>query len=310
MSASSHPHDLTAFVLGCSQLGGLYRVTTDEEAQETLETAWELGVRAFDTAPHYGAGLSERRLGAFLATRPREEFTVSTKVGRLLVPTEEDTDGDEGFFGGDRCRRVLDYSRDGVLRSLEASLARLGLDRVDTVYVHDPDEHLAQTVSEALPALVGLREQGVVSHVGAGMNTVAPLQRIVAETGANGVMLAGRYSLLDRSAGPTLLPACEERDVRVVVAGVFNSGIMAEPGAGGTYDYGEAPPAVVQRAARVRELCEQYDVPVRAAAIQFPLRHPGVTQVAVGCRGRGQVDDNVAMLGVPVPEDLWAELGH
>jgi len=301
---------LDRFVLGGAQLGGLYRVTSDEEAWETLERAWDSGVRSFDTAPHYGAGLSERRLGAFLATKPRDEFVVSTKVGRLLVPTDEDTEGSEGFFGGDRNRRVLDYSADGVLRSVEASLGRLGLDRVDTLYVHDPDDQVDQAVAEAIPALVTLREEGVVDHVGAGMNFTEPLVRIVTETDADQIMLAGRYSLLDRSAEAELLPRCVERGVAVVAVGVYNSGLLADPVAGATYDYAEAPAELLERAREVQRVCAEYDVPLRAAALQFPLRHPAVTQVGVGCRGAAQVDDNLAMFTMDVPEELWQKLGE
>jgi len=296
------------FVLGGAQFGGLHDALTDEETQETLDRAWDAGVRHFDTAPHYGAGLSERRLGAFLATKPREEFVLSTKVGRLLVPTDEDTEGAEGFFGGDRNRRVPDYSADGVLRSVEDSLGRLGLDRVDTLYVHDPDDHLDEAVSEAIPALVRLREEGVVHHVGAGMNFTEPLLRIVTETDVDQVMVAGRYSLLDRSAEALLLPRCLERGVRVVAVGVYNSGLLADPVAGATYDYTEAPAELLDRARAVQRACAAYDVPLRAAALQFPLRHEAVTQVGVGCRGAAQVDDNLAMFTVDVPEELWDEL--
>lgn len=296
------------FVLGGAQLGGLLETMTEEEAWDTLERAWSSGIRRFDTAPHYGAGLSERRLGAFLAGKPREEFVLSTKVGRLLVPTDEDTEGVEGFFGGDRNRRVPDYSADGVLRSVEQSLGRLGLDRVDTLYVHDPDDHVDQAVSEAVPALVRLRDEGVVEHVGAGMNVTEPLLRIVAETDADQIMLAGRYSLLDRSAEAQLLPLCLEKGVQVVAVGVYNSGLLADPVAGATYDYAEAPVEIVERARAVQRACAAYDVPLRAAALQFPLRHPAVTEVGVGCRSAAQVDDNVEMFGFDVPEELWDEL--
>lgn len=296
-------------VLGGAQLGGLLQATSDDEVWETLERAWDVGVRQFDTAPHYGAGLSERRLGLFLATKPRQDFVVSTKVGRLLVPTDEDVEGVEGFYGGDRNRRVLDYSTEGVLRSVDESLERLGLDRVDTLYVHDPDDHLDEAISAAIPALVCLRRQGVVDHVGAGMNFTEPLVRIVTETEADQIMLAGRYSLLDRSAESALLPRCLERDVHVVAVGVYNSGLLADPVAGATYDYAPTPAEVLERARAVQRACAAYDVPLRAAALQFPLRHAAVTQVGVGCRGAAQVDDNVAMFGADVPEELWDELG-
>jgi D-threo-aldose 1-dehydrogenase len=306
---------LERFVLGCAPLGGLYAALDDDTAAAMLRAAWDLGVRHFDTAPHYGAGLSERRLGAFLREHPREEYTVSTKVGRLLVDIEEDSEGDtddtegaESFVGGDRKRRVRDYSRDGVLRSLEESLARLGLDRVDTVYVHDPDDFVDEAVTQACPALVELREAGVVRHVGAGMNAVAPLLRIVRETAVDQVLVAGRYTLLDRSAGEELLPLCHGRGIRVVAGGVYNSGLLADPRPGARYDYAPADDATLGRALRLRELCEAHGVPLRAAAVQFPLGHPAVTAVAVGCRDAREVRDAVRMLGTPLPAALGRAL--
>jgi D-threo-aldose 1-dehydrogenase len=292
------------FVLGGAPLGGLYAALDDDTAAGMLQAAWDCGVRSFDTAPHYGAGLSERRLGAFLRDRPRGAYTVSTKVGRLLVDTDEDTEGVDGYHGGDRKRRVRDYSRDGVLRSLEESLRRLGLDRVDTVYVHDPDEFVDEAVGQACPALVRLRDEGVVRHVGAGMNHVAPLLRIVRETAVDKIMVAGRYTLLDRSAGDDLLPACQERGVRVVAAGVYNSGLLADPRPGAPYDYAPAGAALVERALRLRDVCAAHGVPLRAAAVQFPLGHPAVEAVAVGCRDADQVRDALRMLGTPLPAAL------
>ncbi len=296
--------ELDRFVLGGAPLGGLYSALDDDTAAALLQAAWECGVRSFDTAPHYGAGLSERRLGAFLRQHPREAYSVSTKVGRLLVDTSEDTEGTEGYFGADRKRRVRDYSRDGVLRSLDDSLRRLGLDRVDTVYVHDPDEFVDEAVVHACPALIRLRDEGVVRHVGAGMNHVAPLLRIVRETDVDQIMVAGRYTLLDRSAGDHLLPACSERGVRVVAAGLYNSGVLADPRPGAHYDYAPADAATVERALGLRELCAAHGVPLRAAAVQFPLGHPAVRAVAVGCRDTGQVLDAVRMLGTPLPPAL------
>ena len=299
---------LDRFVLGGGPLGGLYAALDDDTAAAMLHAAWECGVRSFDTAPHYGAGLAERRLGAFLREHPRDEYTVSTKVGRLLVDIEEDTDEDtegvEGFYGGDRKRRLRDYSRDGVLRSLEESLRRLGLDRVDTVYVHDAEDYVDEAVGQACPALVRLRDEGVVRHVGAGMNTVAPLLRIVRETAADQILVAGRYTLLDRSAGDELLPLCHERGVRVVAAGVYNSGLLADPRPGAPYDYVPADPATVERAVRLRDMCAAHGVPLRAAAVQFPLGNPAVAAVAVGCRDAEQVRDAVRMLTTPLPAAL------
>jgi D-threo-aldose 1-dehydrogenase len=273
-----------------------------------LEAAWEAGVRAFDTAPHYGAGMSERRLGAFLQQFPRGSFTLSTKVGRLLVPTDEDVEGVDAFFGADHNLRVRDYSAEGVRRSLEESLQRLGLDRIDTALIHDPEDHMDQALTEACPPLVDLREQGVIRSVGAGMNFSAELTRFVRETDVDTVMLAGRYTLLDRSAEADLLPACLERHVSIIAVGVYNSGILANPKAGANFNYDAAPDETVQQALRLKELCESFDVPLRAVAIQFPLRHPAVATVAVGARTAEQARDNVALLNAEVPVELWSEV--
>jgi D-threo-aldose 1-dehydrogenase len=296
------------FVLGCAVIGGLYRPVDDATAEAMLEAAWEAGVRAFDTAPHYGAGMSERRLGAFLQQFPRGSFTLSTKVGRLLVPTDEDVEGVDAFFGADHNLRVRDYSAEGVRRSLEESLQRLGLDRIDTALIHDPEDHMDQALTEACPALVDLREQGVIRSVGAGMNFSAELTRFVRETDVDTVMLAGRYTLLDRSAEADLLPACLERHVSIIAVGVYNSGILANPKAGANFNYDAAPDETVQQALRLKELCESFDVPLRAVAIQFPLRHPAVATVAVGARTAEQARDNVALLNAEVPVELWSEV--
>lgn len=296
------------FVLGCAVIGGLYRAVDDTTAEQMFEAAWDVGVRAFDTAPHYGAGLSERRLGKFLQQFPRDSFTLSTKVGRLLVATDEDVEGAEGFYGGDHNRRVRDYSAAGVRRSLEQSLERLGLDRIDTALIHDPEDYMDQAVSEACPSLIELRDQGVIRSVGAGMNFSAELTRFVEETDVDTVMLAGRYTLLDRTAEADLLPACAERGVSIIAVGVYNSGILADPKAGANFNYGAAPDETVQQALHLKDLCESFDVPLRAVAVQFPLRNPVVATVAVGARTVEQVRDNVALLDTDVPDALWAEV--
>jgi D-threo-aldose 1-dehydrogenase len=296
------------FVLGCAVIGGLYRPVDEATARRMLEAAWESGVRAFDTAPHYGAGLSERRVGAFLQQFPRDSFTLSTKVGRLLVPTDDDVEGVDAFFGGDHNRRVRDYSAQGVRQSIEESLERLGLDRIDTALIHDPEDFMDQAVAEACPSLVELRDQGVIRSVGAGMNFSAELTRFVRETGVDTVMLAGRYTLLDRSAEVDLLPACVEHGVSIIAVGVYNSGILANPKAGANFNYGAAPDETVNQALHLKALCESFDVPLRAVAVQFPLRHPAVATVAVGARTAEQVRDNVALMDTEVPTELWSEV--
>jgi len=302
---------ITDVSLGCAQLGNLYRALTDDEASETVGRAWDLGIRYFDTAPHYGLGLSERRLGAALAGRERDAFVVSTKVGRRLetLPPPYGRD-DDGFDVPATHRRVWDFSRDGVLRSLEESLERLGLDRVDAVFLHDPDDHWSDALGQAYQALEELRAQGVVSSIGAGMNQTEMLAEFVRQTDMDLLMLAGRYTLLEQGALDDLLPLCEERGVRVVAAGVFNSGILArdDPSGDARYDYGTAAPEIVDRARRIAAVCASHDVPLPAAAMAFPLAHPAVVSVCVGARSPQQIERNVDLRLRPVPSDLWSEL--
>ncbi|MBN6037189.1 aldo/keto reductase [Amycolatopsis sp. 195334CR] len=296
--------------LGCAQLGNLYTAITDSAAAATVERAWVEGVRYFDTAPHYGLGLSERRLGAALAGLPRSEFVVSTKVGRLLVPDPAGAGrrDDQGFDVPAAYRRVWDFSRDGVRRSLEASLTRLGLDRVDVVYVHDPDAHFAAALDGAVPALAELRDQGVIGAVGVGMNQAAMPAEFVRRADLDVVLVAGRYTLLDQPALDELLPLCADRGVAVVAAGVFNGGILATPSPGTMYDYAEAPPELVARAERIARVCARHGVELPQAAIALPAGHPAVTSVLLGAQSPAQVSANLARARRPVPAGLWAEL--
>ncbi|MFF1678152.1 aldo/keto reductase [Streptomyces sp. NPDC058256] len=295
--------------LGTAPLAGLFSAVGDEQATATLDAAWTAGVRYFDTAPHYGAGLAERRLGTFLADTglPRTEFTVSTKVGRLLVPGDAAL-GDEAFHGERGLVRVRDYSAEGVYRSLAESLERSGLEAFDTVLIHDSDDHWEEAVTGAYPALARLRDQGAVRAIGAGMNQTAMLTRFVTETDLDCVLVAGRYSLLDRGAADVLLPLCAEREVGVLVGGVFNSGILADPSLGATYDYAPAPDEVLRRARSLSERCAAHGVPLAAAALQFPLRHPAVTGVVLGARSPLEVAENIAHATAEIPAELWAEL--
>lgn len=297
---------VTRVGLGTAPLAGLFSAVGARQAEETLRAAWDAGVRYFDTAPHYGAGLAEERLGGFLAGRPRAEVTVSTKVGRLLVPGQGGDD--EGFAEGTGLTRVRDYSAEGVYRSLSESLERSGLDAFDIVLVHDPDDHYAQASSAAFPALRRLRDEGAVKAIGAGMNQTRMLVRFVQEADPDCVLVAGRYSLLDRTAEEELLPACAERQVGVLVGGVFNSGVLADPRPGATFDYAPASEAVLARAQALARVCADHEVPLAAAALQFPLRHPAVAGVVVGARSAQEVGDNVAHASRAIPEDLWAEL--
>ncbi|MFF3750597.1 aldo/keto reductase [Streptomyces sp. NPDC002018] len=297
---------------GGAPLGNLYTPLDDDRARSALDAAWDVGVRSYDTAPHYGLGLSERRLGAALAQRPRAEFTVSTKVGRLLEPHPAPTGSDlaaGGFAVPDTLIRRPDYSRDGVLRSLESSLARLGLDRVDIVYVHDPDDHLDTALGQALPALADLRDQGVVGAVGVGMNTVAPLLRIVAEADVDTVMVAGRWTLIDRTARP-LLDACARRGVSVVAAAPFNSGLLSRPRPSddASFDYGPASGALLRRARRLAGVCARHGTVLPHAALRFPLRDPVVAGVVAGFRSAHEVTSAARWIGTDLSEEAWSDL--
>ncbi|MFC1443406.1 aldo/keto reductase [Streptacidiphilus sp. N1-10] len=301
--------EVTELSFGAAAIAGLFTEVGEQDAAEAVAAAWDGGIRSFDTAPHYGLGLSERRLGAALRDRPRAEYTVSTKVGRLLVPTPGATGlDDQGFAVPATHRRVWDFSADGVRRSLEQSLVRLGLDRVDTVLLHDPDDHAEQALTEAYPALEQLRAEGVVGAIGIGMNQTALPTRFVRETDLDVVLLAGRLSLLDGSGLDELLPEAARRGVSVVVGGVFNSGLLADPSPGATYDYAAAPDELLGRALRLQQVCERYGVPLRAAAARYPLRHPAVAGVLLGLRDAAQVEDALAQYRREIPEQLWADL--
>ncbi|TDD30590.1 aldo/keto reductase [Kribbella turkmenica] len=258
-------------------------------AQAAVEEALGAGVDYFDTAPLYGAGSAERRLGLALAGVERTSYKVSTKAGRRVV-------GDQVEY---------DFSADGISRSVEESLTRLGLDRVDIVHLHDPDDHVRQALDEAYPVLDDLRRQGVIGAIGIGMNSPEIPARFVRDTDLDVVLIAGRYTLLDRSAADDLLPLAAGRDVAVVAGGVFNSGILA---GGSTYDYRPAPPGIVDRVDRLARVCASYGVPLKAAAMRFPATHPAVTTVLIGCATATEARENVELWGQPLPPDLWTAL--
>jgi D-threo-aldose 1-dehydrogenase len=292
---------LSRLGLGTAPVGGLYEAVSEEEAHAVVDRAWALGVRYFDTAPLYGSGLAEHRLGAALRSHPREEFVLSTKVGRLLRPGAP-----PGIFeGASALAPFFDFSYDGALRSLDESLERLGLDRIDIALIHDPDEHFADALGGAYLALERLRSEGVVTAIGVGMNQSALLARFARESDVDCFLLAGRYTLLDRGALGELLPLCEERAIAVIAGGVFNSGILAE---GDTFDYAPAPASVRERVAELRDICARWHVPLAAAALQFPLRHPTVASVLVGCRSADEVEEDARLFALELPDGLWAEL--
>ncbi|GAA2458248.1 aldo/keto reductase [Streptomyces glaucus] len=301
--------EVTGLAFGAAGIGNLYTPVGEEQAYEAVAAAWQRGIRYFDTAPHYGLGLSERRLGAALRERPRDAYTVSTKVGRRLEPSG--TGGDDlahGFAVPATHRRVWDFSADGVRRTLEASLERLGLDRVDVVYLHDPDEHAEEAFREGYPALEKLRSEGVVGAIGAGMNQAGMLTRFVRDTDVDVVLCAGRYTLLDQRALAELLPAALERGVSVVIGGAFNSGLLADPRPGATYNYQTASPELLDRALRLKAVADRHGTTLRAAALAFCAAHPAVASVLVGARSAHEVRDCAHQFAAPVPAAFWQEL--
>jgi D-threo-aldose 1-dehydrogenase len=295
---------------GGGPLGGLFEPLNDATAAAALSAGWDGGIRYYDTSPHYGIGHSERRMGEMLRGRPPGDFTVSTKVGRLLVPQDPAGREDEAFAVPATHRRVWDFSLDGVRRSVEDSLERMGLDRIDILYLHDAEQHFDDALRLGYPALAQLRDEGIVEAIGAGMYDVDQLTTLVRETAVDVVMLAGGYTLLQQPALDTFLPACEENGVAVVAAGVFNSGILAmsRPDPDAKFDYQTATPDVLQRARRLAEICESYGVTLPQAAMAFPLRHPAVTSVVLGMRTAAEVQQNLAAFSAEIPEELWAEL--
>lgn len=301
---------VTELGFGGGPLGGLFEPLDDATAAGALQAAWEAGIRYYDTSPHYGIGHSERRIGELLRDKPRAEFTLSTKVGRLLVPQDPQGRMDEEFAVPATHRRVWDFSRDGVLRSVEDSLARMGVDRIDVLFLHDAEQHFEAALRDGYPALAELRAQGVVGAIGAGMYDSAKLTRLVRETDADVVMLSGRYTLLNHSALDDLMPACAERGVSVLAASVFNSGLLAteRPREGARYDYAPATPYVLERVHRIADVCAAHGVTLPQAAMAFPLLHPAVAGVVAGMRSAEEVRRNVAAFSAPVPAALWSDL--
>lgn len=299
---------MTRLGLGCAPLGNLFEAVADDDVVATVDAAWDAGWRLFDTAPLYGHGLSERRLGAALASRPRGEYVLSTKVGRLLRPPATGTTVETIFVEAPDLDPVFAYSRDAVLRSIDESLERLGVDRIDIVHVHDPDDHEQAACDGAFPALIELREQGVIGAVGCGMNQWQMLDRFVERIDLDCVLLAGRYTLLDPSGGEALLPRCLERGVGVVIGGVFNSGLLADPGERSTYDYATAPARLVEQARAMAHVCAARGVSLTAAALQFALAHPAVTSVLVGARTADEVGADAEAAAAALPDGLWDEL--
>jgi len=298
---------VTQLGLGSAPLGGLFEVVTEDEAHRVVDAAWGAGIRFFDTAPLYGHGLAEQRMGDVLRTKPRDEFVLATKVGRLLRADAPPEPG-QAYVGVPPVNPVFDFSYDGVMRSVDESLARLGLDRIDILHIHDPDDHYEQALHGAYRALDTLRSEGTISAVGAGMNQAEMLARFARDANFDCFLLAGRYTLLDRIGAQELLPLCEERGIAVVAGGVFNSGILADPKADAHYNYRPAPPELIRRALELKAVCERHGVDLKAAALQFPLRHPAIPVVLTGPRSVAELEENIRMFEAPIPDDLWQEI--
>ena len=306
---------VTQLGFGGAALGNLFREVDEADAREAVEEAFSLGVRYFDTAPYYGYGLSEHRIGAVLRTRARDEFCLSTKVGRLLRADLVQSRGTE-FRDPLPFGAVFDYGFDATWRSLEDSLQRLGLGRIDVALLHDldptvhePDAHaryLDQAGGGALRALAEMRAQGMVSAIGLGINEWQAAERFVQDFDLDVVLLAGRYTLLEHGAAASFLPLCARRGVSVVIGGPFNSGVLAGDRAG-AYDYAPAPEPVRERVTRLHAVCERHDVPLAAAALQFPLEHPAVVSVIPGMRSAAEVRANVSLFYDSIPPSLWEE---
>ncbi|MBX9455163.1 MAG: aldo/keto reductase [Rhizobium sp.] len=313
--------DFTELGFGAAPLGNLYRAVSDSDAHDVLQAAWDTGCRYFDTAPLYGLGLSESRVGAFLRGKPRDAYVISTKVGRLLkVCPPESRTGIGKFFDTPSRQEVYDYSYDGVMRSFEASLERTGLDRFDILFCHDVDvfTHGSRQAADArieefmrggYYALLSLRDQGVIKAFGGGINEADVCEKLARRGDFDLFLLAGRYTLLEQEALSSFLPLCIERGIGIVLGGPYNSGILARgPSDDAQYNYSDAPKDVIDRVRRINAVCERHGVRLIEAALNFPLRHPAVVSVIPGGQSVGEVNSNREILGRDIPAGLWADL--
>ncbi|MFJ1713011.1 aldo/keto reductase [Streptomyces sp. NPDC088260] len=292
------PFVLPRLGIGTAPLGGLFEPVGEEEAAATLRAATDAGITYFDTAPRYGHGLAEQRLGRLLAPSGGSAPVISTKTGWLLRPRPDGSPGEV----------ITDWTERGIRESLEASLTRLGRSSVDILYLHDPDDYPDEIRRTAYPAVRRLRDEGLIRAIGFGMNHSGPLASYVAEFEVDVVLIAGRFSLLDHEALAALLPLCARTGTAVVVGGAFNTGLLADPSPGAMFNYRPVPARTLERARQCRALCEEYAVPLPAAAIQFPLLHPAVDSVVLGCRSAAEVTANAAAARFPVPDELWQRL--
>ncbi|MGD8486813.1 MAG: aldo/keto reductase [Chloroflexota bacterium] len=327
---------VTRLGIGTNPLAGLMQAIPHVTARATVEAAWDGGIRLFDMAPLYGYGSAERFVGDVLRSRPRSEFALATKVGRLLAadgpPEREDRmmlyEGEPLYKDTAPVRPYFDYTYEGVMRSLEASRERSGIDRFDIVHIHDPESYMEEAAEGAYRALDELRRTGDVGAIGIGSNHWDCHLALLEQGDYDVILLAGRYTLLDQTALPRLMPLCQERGTAVIAAGVFNSGILAHPDPGSirsldrradamhtwkdnvTFNYMPAGQDVIDKAAAIKAVCDRHCVPMAAAAVQFPLFHPAVPTVVIGPRTPEHVAQDVALMRHPIPRELWSELKH
>ncbi|MEG0027803.1 MAG: aldo/keto reductase [Aurantimicrobium sp.] len=305
---------LSGVTFGAAPIGNLFKEVSDEAAYDTLQAAWDAGVRNFDVAPHYGLGLAEIRLGNFLADKPRESFNISTKVGRILRPNSNFSGGldlHNGFAVPDDLVRVPGFTPEGVIESLNDSLERLNLDYVDVLYLHDPDEYgLEESLTGGLNGLVALRDQGVVREVGLGSKSVEAHIQAVSRYELDLIMLAGRYTLLDQEAAESLLGLCEAKSVDIVNVGIFNSGILARnlPQPNLKFEYDEAPLEVIERAERISSICQQHGVDLPTAAIHFAMQPAVVRSIALAASKPGNITESLNRVTEHIPMQLWRDL--
>ena len=303
--------EITRMGLGCAALGGLYGNIPDDQAYAVVQQALDLGINLFDTAPLYGSGRSEQRVGHVLSRIPRDSFVLCTKVGRVLDPVKpgDEDRGQDIYDNPPPFKPVFDYSHDGVMRSFDESLQRLQLDRVDVLHIHDPDDHYERAIRTAYPAIAKLREQGLISGVSAGMNQWEMLADFARDGDFDCFLLAGRYSLLEQDALDELFPLCQEKDIGILAGGTYNSGILAKGARqGAKFNYDDAPAEVIEKARRLEQVSQRHGVDIKAAASQFALAHPVVTAIIPGTRRPERVRENFELLQVEIPADYWAEL--
>jgi len=301
---------VTRLGVGGAPFGGLFTDVAEQSAVQAIKKGLNLGIQYFDTAPLYGIGKSEQFYRKALEDVPRDDYVLSTKVGRVLNPVDS-TSSTDIYVNPPPMEAVIDFSRDGVLRSIEDSLKRLGLERIDIVFIHDPDDHHQQVINEAFPTLAELRFQGVIRAIGAGMNYWEPLAQFAREGDFDCFLLAGRYTLLDQSGLTELFPLCEEKRISIILGSPYNSRILASdlsPGA--TYFYKEAPPEVLEQVRKVKAVCDRHNVPLKAAALQFGLAHPAVAATIPGARSADEVEENFEMAAYPILDDLWGEMRY